>query len=292
MSSAEFVAGWLAGAAGLALGHPFDTVKVRIQTQAGYRNILDCMVRTYRHETFRGFFKGMSFPLLSVAVVNSVTFGAYGNALLYLCNTPCRDRHSDPPSYAHVFMAGSFSGLMQAVILAPVDLIKVRLQNQNHPYGRSRVVPEEAQPRYRGPMHCSAVIFREEGFAGLFRGGWALVLRDTPTMAVYFLVYTGLCRGMTTERQEPGPVTVLLAGGCAGTVSWALATPMDVVKARLQMDGLKQTEYRGVLDCVVTSARKEGLRVFLKALSLNAARAFPVNAVTFLSYESLLKVLC
>ncbi|XP_063001770.1 solute carrier family 25 member 45 isoform X2 [Elgaria multicarinata webbii] len=147
MSSAEFVAGWLAGAAGLALGHPFDTVKVRIQTQAGYRNILDCMVRTYRHETFRGFFKGMSFPLLSVAVVNSVTFGAYGNALLYLCNTPCRDRHSDPPSYAHVFMAGSFSGLMQAVILAPVDLIKVRLQNQNHPYGRSRVVPEEAQPR-------------------------------------------------------------------------------------------------------------------------------------------------
>ncbi|XP_042295860.1 solute carrier family 25 member 45, partial [Sceloporus undulatus] len=196
------------------------------------------------------------------------------------------------PSYLHIFMAGSISGMAQALVLAPVDLVKVRLQNQTHPYGRGLASPRASQPRYRGPVHCSASILREEGITGLFRGGMALMLRDVPTMAVYFVTYTALCRGLSQERCEPGSATVLMAGGCAGTASWVLATPMDVVKARLQMDGVKKVEYAGVLDCVLTSLRREGPRVFLKGLSLNSLRAFPVNAVTFLSYENLLKLLC
>ncbi|XP_048714363.2 solute carrier family 25 member 45 isoform X1 [Caretta caretta] len=286
----EFVAGWISGAVGLALGHPVDTVKVRLQTQSGYRGILDCVIKTYCNETVLGFFKGMSFPLLSVALVNSVMFGAYSNALLYLSATHHHEHRANSPSYAHVLTAGSFSGLMQAVVLAPVDLIKVRLQNQTHSYGlRSPVGGPGAQ--YRGPVHCGACIFREEGVLGLFRGTWALVLRDTPTMPVYFLTYVSLCRAVTEPGREPGPMTVFIAGGCAGTVSWALATPMDVIKARLQMDGVKGLSYHGVLDCIRISVRHEGPWVFLKGLALNSIRAFPVNAVTFLSYENILKLI-
>ncbi|XP_058161189.1 solute carrier family 25 member 45 isoform X2 [Dasypus novemcinctus] len=47
----EFVAGWISGALGLALGHPFDTIKVRLQTQTTYRGIVDCAVKIYRHES-------------------------------------------------------------------------------------------------------------------------------------------------------------------------------------------------------------------------------------------------
>lgn len=86
----------------------------------------------------------------------------------------------------------------------------------------------------------------------------------------------------------PGSATVLVAGGFAGTTSWMIATPLDVIKSRMQMAGLKQREYRGVLDCIVSSARQEGLGVFFRGLTINSARAFPVNAVTFLSYEYLL----
>nr|XP_042705610.1 solute carrier family 25 member 45 isoform X2 [Chrysemys picta bellii] len=238
-----------------------------------------------------GFFKGMSFPLLSVALVNSVLFGAYSNTLLYLSATHHHDRRAKPPSYVHVLTAGSFSGLMQAVVLAPIDLIKVRLQNQLHSYGL-RSPAGASGTQYRGPVHCAASIFRKEGVMGLFRGTWALVLRDTPTMAIYFLTYTSLCQAMTVQGQEPGPMTVLVAGGCAGTASWILATPMDVIKARLQMDGVKGVSYHGVLDCIRISVRNEGPQVFLKGLALNCIRAFPVNAVTFLSYETILKLIC
>ncbi|XP_068922380.1 solute carrier family 25 member 45 [Petaurus breviceps papuanus] len=283
----EFVAGWISGAVGLMLGHPLDTVKVRLQTQNTYRGIMDCMIKTYRQESVLGFFKGMSFPIGSVAVVNSVIFGTYSNSLLLLSCASHQERKAHPPDYGHVFVAGSISGFVQAYCLAPFDLIKVRLQNQTEPRARPGVVP----PQYRGPLHCARTILQEEGPQGLFRGAWALVLRDTPTMGLYFLTYEGLSRWLTSDNKEPGSATMLVAGGFAGIISWTTATPMDVIKSRMQMGGLKQREYRGLLDCMVSSARQEGLAVFFRGLILNSARAFPVNAVTFFSYEHLLRFL-
>lgn len=83
---------------------------------------------------------------------------------------------------------------------------------------------------------------------------------------------------------------VLLAGGCAGALAWAVATPMDVIKTRLQVDGQGQQRYRGLLHCVVTSVREEGPRVLFKGLTLNCCRAFPVNMVVFVTYEAALRL--
>uniref|UniRef100_A0A8D2CSQ7 Solute carrier family 25 member 45 n=1 Tax=Sciurus vulgaris TaxID=55149 RepID=A0A8D2CSQ7_SCIVU len=243
----EFMAGWISGALGLVLGHPFDTVKVRLQTQTTYRGIMDCMAKIYRHESLLGFFKGMSFPIASIAVVNSVLFGVYSNTLLALTATSHQERRAQPPSYTHVFVAGCTGGVLQAYCLAPFDLIKVRLQNQTE----SRVQPGSPQPRYRGPVHCAATIFQEEGPRGLFRGAWTLMLRDTPTLGIYFVTYEGLCRQYTPEGQNPSSATVLVAGGFAGIASWVTATPLDVIKSRMQMDGLGPKAYHGLLDCML-----------------------------------------
>uniref|UniRef100_A0ABI8A574 Solute carrier family 25 member 45 n=1 Tax=Felis catus TaxID=9685 RepID=A0ABI8A574_FELCA len=241
------------GALGLVLGHPFDTVKVRLQTQTTYRGIIDCMVKTYRHESLLGFFKGMSFPIASIAMVNSVLFGVYSNTLLALTATSHRERRAQPPSYIHVFIAGCIGGFVQVYCLAPFDLIKVRLQNQTEPRARP---PGSPPPRYRGPVHCAVSIFQEEGPRGLFRGAWALTLRDTPTMGIYFVTYEWLCRQSTRDGQDPSPARVLVAGGFAGIASWAVATPLDVIKSRLQMAGLKRGAYRGVLDCMSSDHRR------------------------------------
>ncbi|KAM4722231.1 solute carrier family 25 member 45 isoform 2-T2 [Rhinophrynus dorsalis] len=288
MPAAEFIAGWISGALGLVVGHPIDTVKVRLQTQSKYHGILDCVIKTYRKETILGFFKGMSFPVGSVAISNSLAFGSYSNALLYLSDTEYKD-WTNPPQNLHVYMSGCFSGLVQIYVSAPIDLIKVRLQNQTEPFG-VKTRPGYLHTRYRGPFHCAICIFREEGIVGLYRGSIALALRDVPTMGLYFLTYEVVCKWMTKDKEVPGAWTMLFAGGCAGTVGWAFANPMDVIKARLQMDGMQRVQYRGILDCIIKSIRQEGARVLLKGLTINSLRAFPVNAVTFLSYEMLLKV--
>lgn len=76
----------------------------------------------------------------------------------------------------------------------------------------------------------------------------------------------------------------------AGVLSWALATPMDVVKARLQMSEAGGQKCNRILDCMKTSVREEGVRVFFKGVMLNSVGAFPVNAATFLNYERLMKL--
>ncbi|XP_029012619.1 solute carrier family 25 member 45 [Betta splendens] len=277
----EFIAGSISGAVGLTVGHPLDTVKVRLQAQSVYKGIFHCVAKTYTHEGLRGFFKGMAFPVLTNGLINSIVFGSYGNALDFLTQSQRSDRiEGKAASAAHVFTAGCFSGLVQVCCCAPIDLVKVRLQGQT------------TSDRYRGPIHCVTVILREEGPRGLFRGGLALVLRDVPCYGLYFLPYEVTRKALTESGKQPGTFAILMAGGIAGVVTWAFATPMDVVKARLQMSGAGGRVYRGVLHCMRVSIREEGVRVFFKGLLLNSLRAFPVNAVTFLSYESLMKALC
>ncbi|XP_056155778.1 solute carrier family 25 member 45 [Lampris incognitus] len=277
----EFVAGSVSGAFGVAVGHPIDTIKVRLQAQSLYKGIFHCVTKTYTHEGVCGFFKGMTFPVLTTGITNSIVFGSYSNALDYLTQLKRNDRiQGNPASAAQVFTAGCFSGLVQVFFLAPIDLVKVRLQGQTN------------TSRYRGPIHCVAVILKENGPRGLFRGGLALALRDVPCYGLYFLPYEVACKALTESGKQPGTFAVLMAGGVAGIVTWAFATPMDVVKARLQMSGAGGQEYQGVLHCIRTSVREEGIRVFFKGLSLNSIRAFPVNAVTFLSYERLMRILC
>ncbi|XP_056278602.1 solute carrier family 25 member 45 [Pseudoliparis swirei] len=281
MPSMEFIAGSLSGALGLAVGYPLDTVKVRLQAHSAYQGILHCMSKTYSNEGLRGFFKGMAFPVLTAGINNAVIFGSYSNALDYLTESrhAARDR-GKAASAAQVFAAGCFSGMMQVCVYAPIDLVKVRLQGQT------------TVQRYRGPVHCIAVILRKEGPKGLFRGGLAIALRDIPFYGLYFLPYEVTRKALTQSGKEPGTFAIMMAGGVAGVVTWAFATPMDVVKVRLQMSGVEGRVYRGVLHCMSVSFREEGARVFFKGLLLNCLRAFPVNAVTFLSYESLMRMFC
>ncbi|XP_043931716.1 solute carrier family 25 member 45-like isoform X1 [Protopterus annectens] len=289
MPFVEFVAGWISGALGIMVGHPLDTVKVRIQTQVQYKGIIDCIARTYKNEKIWGFFKGMSYPVLSTALCNSVLFGSYSNATHYLRIYREQDGTATLSNF-DVFLSGCFGGLVQVLVSAPVDLVKVRLQNQTHHY-KHHLVAGGTPPRYKGPLHCTVIILKEEGVKGLYRGALALTLRDVPTCGIYFTTYKLLCRAMTEKDKDPDTLTTLVAGGMTGIFSWTAATPMDVIKARMQMDGIEKVKYRSVFDCILTSIKQEGVWVLCKGMTVNCVRAFPVNAVTFLSFEELMKIM-
>lgn len=85
---------------------------------------------------------------------------------------------------------------------------------------------------------------------------------------------------------------VMFSGGVAGMAGWSVGTPMDVIKARLQMDGVgEQKRYRGFLHCVSETVRHEGPSIFFRSLGINCLRAFPVNMVVFAVYEVLAEIL-
>ena len=62
-----------------------DTIKVRLQTTNNYNGIIDCAKKMIKTEGIRSMYKGMSFPLASVAAVNCIAFGAYSNTLNNSC---------------------------------------------------------------------------------------------------------------------------------------------------------------------------------------------------------------
>ncbi|XP_054618696.1 solute carrier family 25 member 47-A isoform X1 [Dunckerocampus dactyliophorus] len=284
MHIADFVSGSLAGACGVAVGYPLDTVKVRIQTQKQFTGIWQCVVATFSKEGVHGFFKGMLLPVTTISMTSSVVFGTYRNCLQ--CLKQARGDAHGPNTKLEVFLSGLAGGIMQTSVMSPGDIVKVRLQCQTESMRRGG---GSAKPKYRGPIHCLLSIVREEGVRGLYRGAAALMLRDGPSFATYFLTYSSVCDWLTKSGNEkPAWSVVMLAGGVAGMAGWTVGTPMDVIKARLQMDGARERKrYRGFFHCITETARTEGPAVFFRSLGINCLRAFPVNMVVFVMYELL-----
>ncbi|XP_068538870.1 solute carrier family 25 member 47 isoform X1 [Anas acuta] len=282
---------WQTSLSGLstAVGYPLDTVKVRIQTERHYKGIWHCIQETYRTEKVLGFYKGVSASVFSVSLISSVSFGTYRN---FLCNI-CKLRYGSAdvkPSKLDVSLAGGAAGAVRVVLMAPSEVAKVRMQTQRNPHPSATSAQPNSKPKYRGSLHCLKVIAKEEGFGGLYKGCSALLCRDCSSSAIYFLTYSTLCDWLTPAgKNKPGFLVVLLSGGFAGVLAWGLATPMDVLKSRMQVDESGQHKYRGLIHCARQSVREEGVKVLFKGLGLNCIRAFPVNMVVFVTYEAVLR---
>ncbi|CAL8262195.1 unnamed protein product [Lota lota] len=293
----DFLAGWIGGASSVVVGHPLDTVKTRLQAGNSYRNTLHCVLTIHRKETVAGFFKGMSFPLVSVMVYNSLVFGFFSNTQRLIS----KYRYGDELQACGMLdltVASALTGLVSVSLGAPVDLVKIRLQMQTQTVlaggGNIRLGALGGADRrvYRGPIHCVSSILRSEGLQGLYRGAGAMVLRDVPGYTLYFIPYTVLCGLLSPDgRSSAHPASICLAGGLAGSISWVTATPADVVKSRMQADARPHRKYTGVLHCVAQSYRTEGLKVFFRGASVNAVRGFPMSATMFLTYELCLRFL-
>ncbi|KAI3364454.1 hypothetical protein L3Q82_011244 [Scortum barcoo] len=281
----------------------FRPPHVRIQTQKQFTGIWQCAVATFSKEGVHGFFKGMSLPITTISMTSSVVFGTYRNCLQ--CLSQARGAGCGPNTKLEVFLSGLAAGVAQVLpalkasaaesfficlqqisVMSPGDIVKVRLQCQTESRRRGTKTPK---PKYRGPVHCLLSIIREEGIMGLYRGALPLMLRDGPSYATYFLTYTTICEWLRdSDKKRPDWSVVMLAGGIAGMAGWTIGTPMDVIKARLQMDGARETKrYKGFYHCVTETLRVEGVGVFFKSLGINCLRAFPVNMVVFVTYEVL-----
>lgn len=126
------------------MGHPLDTLKVRQQTLPGGGKIMELAKSTYKVEGFRGFFKGLSYPLMGAGVYNALFFGVYGNCLRYLQGSNgmverkmCCEGVIIPSSakwHFDVFVAGCVGGVATVLYSCPLELIKIKLQAQTGKY--------------------------------------------------------------------------------------------------------------------------------------------------------------
>jgi mitochondrial ornithine carrier protein len=87
----EVVCGSVAGIVGKYIEYPFDTVKVRLQSQPDhlplrYTGPLDCFKQSLVQDGFIGIYRGISAPLVGAAVENACLFFSVSRSLLFSTN--------------------------------------------------------------------------------------------------------------------------------------------------------------------------------------------------------------
>eukprot|EP01090_Pellita_catalonica_P004083 TRINITY_DN13927_c0_g1_i1.p1 TRINITY_DN13927_c0_g1~~TRINITY_DN13927_c0_g1_i1.p1 ORF type:complete len:300 (+),score=28.39 TRINITY_DN13927_c0_g1_i1:201-1100(+) len=279
----HFLAGTFAGMSGVFIGYPFDTVKVRLQTQRKikgvlpYRNALHCAMLCLRREGIRGLYRGLSSPLIGDSMTNSVIFGTYGLVSRSFLDEDQTQADFHSISLFQIFLSGCAVGFSAGTILAPVELVKTNLQ----------VLTSPTKRKYSGPIDFIAKTVRTHGVFSLTRGMLSTWMRDVPAFGVYFWTYEGLRRIAAGDGdvESLGTIPQLLSGGMGGITAWIVTYPVDVVKSRIQTD----RSYTGVIDCIRRTAKTSGYLVFWKGIETTLIRAFPVNCVIFFTYEMFLR---
>jgi Mitochondrial carrier protein len=259
----DCVAGGMAGSASVIVGHPLDTLKVRVQnsTQASS----SVMAAMTEFGGFSSLFRGMGAPLSAAALVNAIVFSSYGLGSRlydsYLVDPSSSSSSSSSTSsdesqgsgsshdpWQKAMTCGAFAGLVQCVVICPMEHVKCRLQIQ---HGKG-----SADNLYKGPFQAASRIVKKHGVQRLFQGWCSTVSREVPAFGMYFAVYDYMkdhvnallarqqrqahrnrLDGTTTAFQALVPsgfqhthtwIASACAGGIAGSVTWGVVYPVDV----------------------------------------------------------------
>lgn len=220
-----------------------------------------------------GLYKGLTAPLWGLTGINAIIFGVHGSAVKYM-----------QPGLKTEVLAGMMAGAAQVLIITPVELAKTKLQVQ----GQGQKLQKKNKV-YVGTFDCLQKIYKSEGIRGCYRGLLVSVTRDVPGFGVYFGVYYSLCHAFIPKGKTIKDISTLqlmFAGGLTGIISWAYSYPADMIKSKIQAEGIAPIgKYRSYADCIRTSVKTEGYAVFTRGISVCLVRAFPVNAATFAGVE-------
>ncbi|KAG0262715.1 hypothetical protein BG011_009845 [Mortierella polycephala] len=315
--------GSLAGVAGKFVEFPFDTVKVRLQTQPLDRPIFkgpyDCFRQTVRNEGFLGLYNGLSSPLVGAMLENAVLFVGYRRAQDMLrefvavpdSNHSHAGSEPAPLSIPMLCLSGGISGIFASMVLTPVELIKCKLQVQQigHLFNKKDVKSAPVRNAlHSGPLSVMKHIYTQNGLRGFYLGHFPTLLRETGGGAAWFGSYEALCRLLISREQvkAPGGKTVtqadltapqlMFAGAIAGMAYNFILFPADCIKSQMQTRDVLRSHQRPMPGSSAAQGfwgtgkgifRSEGIRGLYRGCGITVARAAPSSAIIFLTYELL-----
>mmetsp|Transcript_60442 Transcript_60442/g.179046 ORF Transcript_60442/g.179046 Transcript_60442/m.179046 type:complete len:330 (-) Transcript_60442:493-1482(-) len=297
----EALGGLAAGIVGTVLGFPLDLIKTRMQTGVaasagagaggGVRppGMFGVASQIVRSEGALALYKGIGPPLVSLSIINTLSFTSYSYFRgIYRGSNGWDVRNS---------YAGMTGAPVFGLITTPENFLKTQMQMDNV---RSR--------RFRGSLHCASVLVREHGFRVLYTGHAVNMTREAAFVGCYFYCYEGFretfLRGLTGRGGGEGGVrgdeaapslpptamaaVVPLAGGMAGACSWLFSFPLDCVRAGVQGRDLGDPIRRGAVRVFADLLATKGVGGLYAGVGPSIARAFLVSGSRFSAYEGAL----
>jgi len=192
-----------------------------------------------------------------------------------------------------VVIAGAVAGLVSRFCVAPLDVIKIRLQLQIHslsdPLSRHGI----SGPTYKGTIGTLKHILRDEGLTALWKG-------NVPAEGLYlaygglqFLSYRSANMALNSDSMpyHPSPaVSSFLSGAFAGTTSTTATYPLDLLRTRFAAQGTDRV-YTSLLGSIRQIYRNEGPAGFFQGLTAANAQIIPYMGLFFTLYEAFKPIL-
>ncbi|KAL9056977.1 MAG: hypothetical protein Q9206_002542 [Seirophora lacunosa] len=244
--------------------YPLDSVKTRMQAYR-FNHFVDCVQHTFKTEGYKGFWRA---PMASVTLVRTISFSIYQKAKYNYSAAIGKAIGEEPlvtvnrpgsiPTLGTVLCfgaAGATAGGMVAVIACPFELTKLSAQIAVLMADRNKssvTDPIRSSYQQRGTLSTAKNIILHRGVMGLYSG-------NSPT----------------------SPLSVAMAGGLCGLVSWACIYPIDSAKTHYQRNCLTKAKGQPV---TIPRIQFNNASMY-RGLGVSMARSCIINTIFFSSFE-------
>jgi solute carrier family 25 carnitine/acylcarnitine transporter 20/29 len=253
----------------------------------------------YKNEGFAGFFKGVSFPVISVPIVNAVLFSVHN-----LSKSLLGFNEENEMSIYEGMLCGAIAGLTNCLVATPIELVKCKLQVQYESISKAY---------YKGVIDCVRKIYLQGGIKAIYQGNYAMIWREIPGYAAQFAGYDYskkiIAKFMNKSIDSLNSLELMICGAVGGYLCWQFSYPQDVIKTLLQTQSTNKelettnnrnyyngdqnnvTKFRprfydgGFYECAKYIYQSEGMIGFWRGYLPCTLRAFLANGVLFLTYE-------
>ena len=262
----KMAVGSSAGVIGSLIVFPIDMLKARLQNSGPGQSFGGVFRAILGEGGVRAFYRGLGANIVGVIPEKAIKLGV---------NDWLRDQFSPDRTQETLWdqtASGALTGVIQTVATNPMEVIKLRMQMQ------AKEVAQGAKPQ------TTTQVVRKLGLRGVYQFASTSMLRDVTYNCFFFPTYIQTKRALTDERGNVSKASIVFSGLFGGVVAATLATPVDVVKTRVQTKGASKI-YKGVADCARKTFAEEGWRAFFKGGLMRAAVLGPLYAVALLAFE-------
>ena len=325
--TAKFLlAGAVAGIVSRTAVSPLEVVATLQMVQGGKSSggLIAELTSLYSKEGIAGFFKGNGANCLKVAPTRGIQFFCFealkgkfmawklqqkqkaaASAAATTLGASSSDRDDESIDMNSIsltplerLVAGGAAGMVASSLVYPLEVVKTMLTMYPGKYGSIAAA-------FRG-------VIAETGMRGLYKGLKPTLIAMFPYVGVEFMIYetskialeaflskknnnsdgSATSDGSNTTMALPVLITLGL-GAIAGAAAQTAAHPLDVVRKRLQVQGLNGNPvlYRGTLACFQGVAAKEGFSALYRGLRPACVATIPGTGIAYITYEVMKKVL-
>mmetsp|Transcript_16831 Transcript_16831/g.23423 ORF Transcript_16831/g.23423 Transcript_16831/m.23423 type:complete len:313 (+) Transcript_16831:71-1009(+) len=194
-------------------------------------------------------------------------------------------------NFAIDFMMGGVSAAVSKTAAAPIERVKLLIQNQDEMIKSGRL-----DRPYTGIGDCFSRVMKDEGVGSLWRGNLANVLRYFPTQALNFAFKDYFKRMFGYNKDKDGYwvwfAGNLASGGAAGACSLFFVYSLDYARTRLANDNKSakkggERQFNGLIDVYKKTIATDGIQGLYRGFNISCVGIVVYRGLYFGMYDSL-----